>query len=83
MTAIYASSRGWSAVVPAYALAGGVLAAVMIGAIAGLYPAVRAGRLAGTALTRDRSTGLGRTHTPDVLWPRAGDDRGSTAWRRR
>ena len=52
VTAIYASSRGWSAVVPAYALAGGVCAALMIGAVAGLYPAVRAARLSPTDALR-------------------------------
>jgi putative ABC transport system permease protein len=42
----YASARGWSAVVPPAGLAGGVLAAVAIGALAGLYPAARAARMA-------------------------------------
>jgi putative ABC transport system permease protein len=52
VTATYASSRGWSAVVPPYALAGGVGAAVAIGAVAGLYPAVRAARLSPTQALR-------------------------------
>jgi putative ABC transport system permease protein len=52
VTAIYASSRGWSAVVPIYALAGGIFAAAAIGAIAGLYPAVRAARLSPTEALR-------------------------------
>ncbi|WP_203902615.1 ABC transporter permease [Virgisporangium aliadipatigenens] len=43
-TAGYASTRDWTAVVPAWATAGGLAATLAIGAIAGLYPAVRAAR---------------------------------------
>jgi putative ABC transport system permease protein len=48
VTAIYATAQGWPTVVPAWAMAGGVLATLPIGAVAGLYPAVRAARLAPT-----------------------------------
>jgi len=48
VTAVYAATQGWPAVVPPLATAGGVLATLLIGAIAGLYPAVRAARLAPT-----------------------------------
>ncbi|GAA2352419.1 ABC transporter permease [Dactylosporangium salmoneum] len=48
VTALYASVRDWPTVVPAWATAGGVAATLVIGAIAGLYPAVRAARLAPT-----------------------------------
>ena len=41
----YASSRGWDVVVPPAVVLGGVLAAVAVGAVAGLYPALRAARL--------------------------------------
>jgi putative ABC transport system permease protein len=52
VTAIYATSQGWPVVVPPWAMAGGVAATLVIGAVAGLYPAVRAARLAPTeALT--------------------------------
>ncbi|NUT47665.1 MAG: ABC transporter permease [Saccharothrix sp.] len=52
VTAAYATYQGWPSVVPAWATAGGVAATVAIGALAGLYPAVRASRLAPTeALT--------------------------------
>ena len=48
VTALYAMTRRWPTVVPMWALAGGVAATVLIGAIAGLYPAIRAARLAPT-----------------------------------
>jgi putative ABC transport system permease protein len=48
VTTVYASTRSWPAVVPAWAMAGGVGATLLIGAIAGLYPAIRAARLAPT-----------------------------------
>ena len=52
VTAAYASTRGWSAVVPAYGMVGGLVAALLIGAVAGLYPAMRAARLAPTDALR-------------------------------
>jgi putative ABC transport system permease protein len=45
-TAVYADTKGWAFVVPASAWAGGLGAALAIGAIAGLLPAIRAARLA-------------------------------------
>jgi putative ABC transport system permease protein len=45
VTFAYAAAQGWPGVVPAWALAGGVGATVLIGAVAGWYPAVRAARL--------------------------------------
>lgn len=44
-TAVYARTKGWPVVVPPEAWLGGVGAAVLIGALAGLAPAVRAARL--------------------------------------
>jgi putative ABC transport system permease protein len=48
VTAIYASTQHWPTVVPVWAMAGGVAATLAIGALAGLYPAIRASRLAPT-----------------------------------
>jgi putative ABC transport system permease protein len=45
-TAIYATAKGWSIVIPTTAWAGGFGAALLIGAGAGLLPAIRAARLA-------------------------------------
>ncbi|MGW4030839.1 ABC transporter permease [Streptomyces sp. NPDC004838] len=48
VTAGYAVYQGWPSVVPAWAVFGGVGATLAIGALAGLYPAVRASRLSPT-----------------------------------
>jgi putative ABC transport system permease protein len=48
----YAASQDWQAVAPPVAIVGGVVAATAIGAVAGLYPALRAARLSPTDALR-------------------------------
>jgi putative ABC transport system permease protein len=47
-TVVYARAKGWAVVVPTEAWAGGIAASVIIGAVAGLMPALRAARLSPT-----------------------------------
>jgi putative ABC transport system permease protein len=51
-TVVYAHAKGWAVVIPAEAWAGGIGAALLIGAVAGLLPAVRASRLPPTVALR-------------------------------
>jgi putative ABC transport system permease protein len=48
VTTLYATTQSWPTVVPAWATVGGLAATLLIGALAGLYPAIRAARLAPT-----------------------------------
>jgi putative ABC transport system permease protein len=51
-TAVYASSKSWAVVIPIEAWAGGIASAILIGAFAGLMPAVRASRMPPTVALR-------------------------------
>jgi putative ABC transport system permease protein len=51
-TAIYASAKDWTTVIPTLAWVGGLGAAIVIGAGAGLLPAIRAARLSPTEALR-------------------------------
>jgi putative ABC transport system permease protein len=51
-TAVYAFTKGWATVIPTLAWGGGLGAALAIGAIAGLLPALRAARMSPTEALR-------------------------------
>lgn len=52
VTALYAASQGWGVLIPMVAVVGGMIAALLIGAVAGLYPAMRAARVSPTDALR-------------------------------
>ena len=52
VTILYAGSQGWLVALPWVGIVGGVALAVVIGAVAGLYPAIRAARTAPTDALR-------------------------------
>ncbi|WP_405101639.1 ABC transporter permease [Micromonospora sp. NBC_01412] len=49
---VYATVQGWPATIPLYAAAAGPATAVVVGAVAGLYPALRAARMSPTGALR-------------------------------
>jgi putative ABC transport system permease protein len=51
-TAVYAGTKHWAIVIPAEAWSGGIASAILIGAFAGLMPAVRASRMPPTVALR-------------------------------
>ena len=52
VTAGYSAIQGWRVIIPAIALGGGFAAALLIGAGAGIYPAMRAARMSPTEALR-------------------------------
>jgi predicted lysophospholipase L1 biosynthesis ABC-type transport system permease subunit len=61
-TALYASSKSWAVVIPAQAWMGGIASAILIGAVEGLLPAVRASRMPPTVVLRTASARRDSTH---------------------
>ena len=51
-TAVYAGTKNWAVIIPAKAWTGGIASAILIGAIAGLMPAIRASRMPPTVALR-------------------------------
>jgi putative ABC transport system permease protein len=75
----YAASQDWQAVVPPVAIVGGVVAATAIGAVAGLYPALRRAPVAdrrpavGVSVNRrPRRRGGRRRRSARPRWPPSG-----------
>jgi putative ABC transport system permease protein len=48
VTAVYARAQGWPTEIPSWAVAGALAAALVLGGVAGLYPASRAARVSPT-----------------------------------
>ena len=54
ITAIYATFRDWTLIISGYAVMGGIASSLLIGGIAGLYPALRAAKMSPTEALRTR-----------------------------
>jgi hypothetical protein len=80
VTAAYALSRDWAIIIPAYAPTGGLIAALLIGGAAGLYPAVRAARL---SPNRSPAHGLMTSRGPQDVGRESLAPRGTPRWGRR
>jgi putative ABC transport system permease protein len=52
VTAGYDANRGWALTMPAYAVVGALVCAILIGALAGAYPAARGARVSPTTALR-------------------------------
>ncbi|MDE0121099.1 MAG: ABC transporter permease [bacterium] len=52
ITHFYSVSQGWRTIIPPVAVVGGIAAALLIGALAGVYPAIRAARMSPTEAMR-------------------------------
>jgi putative ABC transport system permease protein len=74
-TAAYARAKGWAVVIPAEAWLGGLAAAVLIGAAAGLLPAIRAARLSPTQALWTCERALASCRNRHRIAPKAGAHR--------
>ena len=54
ITSVYAATRDWAIVVPLYSVTAGLLASLVIGGLAGFYPAIRAANMPPTEALRTR-----------------------------
>ncbi len=54
VTALYVMLRDWSLVIPGYVILGGVVSSILIGGVAGFYPALRAANMSPTDALRTR-----------------------------
>ena len=63
-TAVYAHAKGWATVIPPVAWAGGLGATIVIGAAAGLLPALRAARTSPTQALWSLGTATARHSDP-------------------
>ena len=61
---MYADVRGWRLAIPLAGLAGGVAASLVVGGLAGLYPAARASRLPPAGAIRPSSAGDAQAQSP-------------------
>ena len=53
-TALYTTLREWTLVIPGYVVLGGIVSSILIGGLAGFYPALRAANMSPTDALRTK-----------------------------